>query len=208
MEKVETKKKNYYGMIGISKIQSTNAQLFGSSIRHGHYIDLSISRGSVQRRHNQDHTFKEEELIEVSLSTAQFSDLLMSMNTQGVPCTIRHINGKKMDDCQELTERAKLQNDFESQIKDINKSVSDLVDTITGLSGKMSKKAQEEMHRAAQKIITEIEHNLPFVRETYNESIDKTIGEAKAEIDAFIKERDPSNKIEAKPNQILNIENE
>lgn len=182
-----TEKHDSYGLVGFSRISCTKGlSLFGSSIRHPNVISLRIMRANKTRQYNRDYHSSEEQLIEVYMSQAQFAECITSMNMgDGVPCTIMRVAGKEMPPCKEVSERLKLQEDFESQVKEVNTSVREMLETVNNLTHKMTKKDQETIKKATEKIVREMEENLPFVRESYEKSIDKSIKEGKAEIEAF-----------------------
>lgn len=79
-----------FGNIRGARVSSNpGAVLYDSDIRHQHSVVLTISRATRQRALNHDWHHPTGELIEVEMSEAQWASFLSSMNTQGVPCTIR-----------------------------------------------------------------------------------------------------------------------
>jgi hypothetical protein len=65
------------------------AVLFQSDIKHGNTIRITIRRATRKRDLNHDWVHGGQELMEVELSEAQWASFVSSMNTSGVPCTIR-----------------------------------------------------------------------------------------------------------------------
>lgn len=81
-----------YGLAQFSRIGGKSGKLFGSSIEHQHFIELTISRASRSRQFQHDHYMPDQELISVFMSPTQFAELLTSLNVgTGVPVTIKHI---------------------------------------------------------------------------------------------------------------------
>lgn len=198
---MENNKKEHHESFGLVSFNRTSCNkaltLFGSGIKHNNIISLTIKRACQQRQFGSYHYFEEGDIIEVNMSQSQFAECITSMNMgSGVPCTIMRVQGKRMEDCKEISEREKLQEDFEKQINAVNKRVRDLTESINSLKGKLTKKDQEAITNATGMLNQEIEQNLPFMRECYERSIDKSIKEGKAEIEAFALNRQLHDSIE------------
>jgi hypothetical protein len=83
-----------FGMIRASRTTvvggaGSGAVLFDSDIKHGHTVRIVIERATRKRDLNSDWIHGGNELIEVELSEAQWASFVSSMNTTGVPCTLR-----------------------------------------------------------------------------------------------------------------------
>ena len=81
-----------YGMIGASRVSHSppGKVLFQSDVRHQHYVVLRIDRASRARQGGRDWVYSPGfgDIVEVSMSEAQWASFVSSMNTAGVPCTI------------------------------------------------------------------------------------------------------------------------
>jgi len=80
-----------FGMISAHRISSTPGQvLFDSDITHQHTVRISVQRATRGRDLHRDWIHETgRDLIEVELSEAQWASFVSSMNTSGVPCTLR-----------------------------------------------------------------------------------------------------------------------
>ena len=80
-----------FGMISAARMTSTpGAVLFDSDIKHGNTVRITVNRATRKRDLNHDWIHaSNRDLIEVELSEAQWASFVSSMNTSGVPCTIR-----------------------------------------------------------------------------------------------------------------------
>lgn len=80
-----------FGMISASRMSvGGGAVLFDSDIKHGHTVRITVQRASRKRDLNHDWIHGGgPDLIEVEMSEAQWASFVSSMNTSGVPCTIR-----------------------------------------------------------------------------------------------------------------------
>jgi hypothetical protein len=66
------------------------AVLFQSDIKHGQTVRVTISGATRRRDNNHDYVHDNgKALVEVEMSEAQWASFVSSMNTSGVPCTIR-----------------------------------------------------------------------------------------------------------------------
>jgi hypothetical protein len=66
------------------------AVLFDSDIKHQHTIRLTVTAATRDRDLNRDWIHSTgAPLIEVEMSEAQWASFVSSMNTSGVPCTVR-----------------------------------------------------------------------------------------------------------------------
>lgn len=81
-----------FGLISASRVTQSppGAVLFDSEIKHVHYVRLTIKRSRRRRELNHDWIHETgPDLIEVAMSEAQWASFVSSMNTSGVPCTIK-----------------------------------------------------------------------------------------------------------------------
>jgi Skp family chaperone for outer membrane proteins len=181
-----------YGMIEINRSTTNRGQsLFGSSIRHENIITIKIKKGVVERSLNNDWYFdKGTPFIEVDMSPTQFAELITTLNHGcGIPCTIKYINGQKMAECPEVNKRQQFEQEFARDMYELKKSITDLTkETKQLLNSKKALTIKEKQLILAQieSLEREILHNVPYVQSQFNEQMDKTVLEAKGEIEAFV----------------------
>jgi hypothetical protein len=181
-----------YGMVRFSRRQGSPGRLFGSSLRtHESYVTLSVGPGERIHDNGYDryHGSLRGELLEVDLSAAQFAELLTTMNVgSGVPCTIRYVNGKKVDGPPEaLVEVEKIRVGFKRDMKDLASKCKSDVKAVEDLLQKKSltKADREEILNRVRKVMTEVSENTPFMLSMFEEATEKVVQHAKAEVDAF-----------------------
>jgi len=183
-----------YGMIGFSRTHGGGKRrLFGSAIRDHHTtIFMRVARGEVQHDLSRDWYYGESQsLIEVELSAHQFAELLTSMNMgSGVPCTIRRVDGKRIEDPPfREVEVEQISIAFEERLKEKTaKFIDILTDAYKKLSTPGPIKATEKKHWAGviENIKMELQSNIPFAVTSYEEAADKIKVASKAEVDAFL----------------------
>jgi hypothetical protein len=193
MDKEEKKNHESYGLIELSRV-SGDATLFGSCVRHQHYISLTISRAEQVRSLHEDRIYGRDELIRVSFSTVQLGELLTNMNVSGgVPCTLERI----MDDKGKYksippppdtaTKQETYVEEFKRDAAAVTTELKALLKRMEELETKASvtKTERREISAGLTKAIMEIESNMPFILTQFNEKVEKVVGEAKGEIEAF-----------------------
>lgn len=188
--KIHIDKHPSFGIVSISKRQSGDRVLFGSSIKHSNIIAIAISKASHRRSISHDWYSADEEIIEIEMSANQFAELITTLNRgEGTPCTIKHINRKRMEDPIFVSKQEVHQKEFEARMHnfgvDIQKSIKDTV-TILKEKSTISKGDRELILKNIEHILQEIKSNIPFFTESFIEQMDKTVTEAKAEIEAFM----------------------
>ena len=124
-----------YGMLGFSRIaKCEGTPLFGTSMQHSNTIVLRLKAASRRRDLNNDWYFGGKELFEVEMSYSQFAELITSIGVgDGVPVTIRRINGQTMpstpfEDKGELHIR-----EFEQHLKDTYEDVRALIRNVSDI---------------------------------------------------------------------------
>lgn len=90
-----------YGMVSINRTSSGGTYLFGSIMNHHSFITLTIKHAKVRRHLAQDwYSADSLPIVEIELSHTQFAELITSPGIgDGVPCTIRGLNGKLLKEC-------------------------------------------------------------------------------------------------------------
>lgn len=89
-----------FGMISAARVSygPPGQTLFQSDIAHGRTIRLMIDTATRRRDLKNDyvHSNMSGEVVEVEMSEAQWASFVSSMNTSGVPCTIRRRESKQV----------------------------------------------------------------------------------------------------------------
>lgn len=177
-----------YGMIQINRFQGGINTYFGSSIKHDGGISISIHEADLDRDLSRDSYFSKKTLIEVQMSYNQFAEMLtVGMNTSGTPCTIQYAEGTKKEKPPFENKRQQFQEEFKDKMKEIESKLDNLLSYANELQSKstVSKKDRSELIHQIKMAKQDIGSNLPFTESQFNKQIDKTIVEAKAEIEGF-----------------------
>jgi hypothetical protein len=188
------KKHESYAMIGISRRSSTPAvSLFGSSIRHGSTIVITINAATVERQLNSNYYYGHEGLIaQVEMSAAQFATFVTTPNVgDGVPCTLRYARTKefkKMEnppfEGQNEVFKKELEEDFKTAMKQANEARTK-AEELLSQPGPMKVKDKKELAQLLLDISNHINSNMTFLHKQFARAMEKTLTAAKAEIEEF-----------------------
>lgn len=178
-----------YGGIRFDRRTSSGGQnLYGSSIKHSNSISLTVFRSSKRRDLHCDRFYPGDEIVQVEMSPSQFVDAIATMNDHaGVPCTIRHVGRERMDECPEVNQRQVFEEEFRKDVKEASATAAKLVSEASRILAQKTILKDDRMQLLGllQKLMRDVQANMPFVQTQFNEAMDKTVNEAKGEIEAF-----------------------
>jgi hypothetical protein len=196
MEKHES-----FGLIGISRFSGGGSQFFGSDLIHDGGIVITIKKAEKERKHNSETYYGYENIIRVELSGSQFVDAITSgMNTQGVPCTIKRINGKNIPQVDHVTDKKE---QFSNDMKETHEEYFNRINNILKmLDGDIGRKRAEEIKKELSILKSHIKTNTNFVMECFNENMEKTVTEAKHSVSNYIDNKINSLGIEGLKNEL------
>lgn len=200
---MKNKKHPSYGKISISRFSSNRVEFFNSDLYHSGGINLTISKGSVERRHGSEHVYSEEDLIQVRMSNSQFIDAITSgMNTDGVPCTIERVLGENIPSDQ-FVQPSK--DKFRGDMKDV---YSGLLAKIKSIETKLSqptlgKRKIEEIKGEVDTLKRHLVSNTNFTMKTFEESMERSVQEAKQSIANYIDHKTHTLGVQALRDQFL-----
>jgi hypothetical protein len=182
-----------YGMIGVTKGQeSGKRRFFGSGVKSHNAISIRIHKAEVQHSLSRDSYFERECIIEVDMTPMQFLDLFTSPNQgSGVPCTIRYTreDGRLPEvPKHSKSETEKIADEFNRKAEELGATLESLTkkarETLSA-PGTLKKKDKEDVLDAVESFTMQIKNNLPFLLEQMQESAQRTVSQAKAEVTAF-----------------------
>ena len=201
-----------YGLVGVSRRTGDPGNLFGSSIRHHNYVALTIKRAEDNRDLHRNWYYGHESLIQIEMSNTQFAEMITSMNMgDGVPCTIRYVENKRMEDPPGISQRQIFEDEFRADMQKVGSKIASAVEKAYALldtKGSIKKADKQEIVSLLNSISQDINANMPFVQTQFNEAMNKTVLSAKGEVEAFVTNKVTSLGIEALKDQILLIEDE
>lgn len=194
MDDFTEKNHESYGMAGFYRLTSSHGHpLFGSSIKHRDTICLRIGTANVKRGLSTDWYHKEKDIIEIEMSQSQFADLITSFNMgEGVPVTIKYLNGKRMDDCPYESKEDQHLQEYKEHINTTKSLAASLIYDVKEIFSKkdrFTKKEKEEFLSLLTRLYNEVKPNEEYMLSSFQEQMDRTKSEAKTEIEAFFENR-------------------
>lgn len=187
--------------VSFSRIQTNGMKLYGSNIIHNSVIALKISESEVTRDLSKDWHFENKPFVEVYLSPTQFAELLTSMNVgMGVPGTLRRRENQFFDMPDMPTKKEQYDSETKEILSSFEKRIGENIKRMeeTIEQGKpLGKKAQEGLKRELEMIQGTLKNNFDFVMKSYQKEMNKTVAEAKGQIDSFVLHTVTSTGLEA-----------
>lgn len=182
-----------YGMVSLSRVSSSGQTLFGSSVRHHHYVKLSIQRAEMGRHLHREWYYPRENLIEINLSAVQLAEMLTNMNTAGVPCTLSRYWNKdgeyvSVPEPENITKQEQYTKEFkektEKAVESLDRAIAcarDMAEAKTATKG--DRNALVELMESVRQ---DIASNMPFLLKSFNEKIEDVVKDAKGEIRSHV----------------------
>ena len=183
-----------YGTLAFSRRTGRATPLFGSSIEHKDIIAMTLYHADITRGLHQDSIYGHNVIAEVEMSYSQFAEAITSMNMgSGVPVTIRYTEKDgKIPPCDFVSKREQFTDEFKEKRKKATEDAQQLIKDVTELFSQ--KKALTKADKDA--ILNKLHHlnmdigcNMDFIADQFNEQMDKTVMEAKGEIEAFMQNK-------------------
>lgn len=179
--------------IGRSQCSGKQA-LFGSSIKHSDLITLKISPAYMDRDLNYDRYYADARAyIEINMSQSQFAQAITSLNMgAGVPVTLRQLNGEYIEPCPFVDKREQFSNEFRNDMNELSKKLTEATKHVEELienKKTFNKADKEQILSALHSVSQQLSSNYPYMYSMFNEQMDKTVSEAKAEIESHLQSR-------------------
>lgn len=174
------------GLLYLSRAQTGGMSLFGSSIEHSSIIILEIKSAVRNRDLSTERTFAKEKILQAVMSPSQFADAITNLNNgSGTPITLEYVTGDTKSRDKPLPDqtRQKFESDYHNSISALLGELDELlehprlsvktIDKIKGIKGRFKS-------------------SIPFIEKQFAEQMNKTVTEAKADIEAFMEVRERS----------------
>lgn len=191
MEDRERKQHPSYGMLSFSRVYGgEGTPLFGSSIKHRNTIRMRLCHGNVDRYLNRDWYYASGLIAEVEMSYSQFAEAISAMNVgDGVPVTvIKTEKDGRIPSCDFENKKDVFENEFKKHLDDINKQSHTLLQEVEELfetKKTFNKADKDKILNVLRHLRMDIEQNTGYIYSSFNEQMEKTVTEAKGEIESF-----------------------
>jgi hypothetical protein len=180
-----------YGVLHIARVSGSSRRLFGSSVKHGHFFTLTISRAKRIAGQFGERFHDTTRICEVDLTAAQFVDAITTMNQgSGIPCTITRVEGVPMDDVPDdagselriIAEGAK--EEFEAIAEGFVKAEAELDDLLAKKS--LTKDDKQRVKDVVYRARRYFKESAPFAAQMLTEMTEKVVAKGRADIESFM----------------------
>ena len=179
-----------YGTLRFSRITGSKTTLFGSSIEHRDTVLMELYHADITRELHSDWIHGNNLIAKVEMSYSQFAEAITSFGCgSGVPVTIRYTEKDgQMPECDFVSKREQFADEFKEKRKQVMDNSQQLIQDITNLFTQkktLTKTDKENIMAKLTKLNNDLGTNIDFIANQFNEQMDKTVMEAKGEIEAF-----------------------
>jgi len=162
--------------------------LYGSLTGTSNIIYLEISTSEKISDNYDERYFCRDRIIEVEMTPAQFSEMITSINNgSGTPVTISSLMGRHIARPEIDLIGTRIEQQVSITFKNYKTKISATFKRMEELLNQKSLKQSEikELKILYSQLLQDINSNLPFLMSVINENVDKSVSQAKIEIDAF-----------------------
>lgn len=179
-----------YGTIMFNRSNSKVTPLFGSSIKHNNVITMELRHADIERGLNRDWVYGKAPIAEIEMSYSQFAEAITSFGCgSGVPCTIRYTEKDgRIPECDFVSKREQFTDEFKEKREEAVNESKELIKEVSELFSQkkaLTKADKESVMKKLNKLSMDIGCNMDFIADSFNEQMDKTVMEAKGEIESF-----------------------
>lgn len=180
-----------FGTIAFSRHHNGGSQsLFGSSVYHHDTIQLAIRHADMTRGLNNDWYYGHNEIVECEMSYAQFVEAITNMNNgTGIPCTLTYTEKDgHLPNCQFIDKYTEFTDEMSSFLEEQTADAEALYDEIKTLfetKKSIGKNDRETILKKLHAIVNGTKGNTQFIFKQFQKQMDKTVEQAKGEIEAF-----------------------
>jgi len=195
----EREKHPSFGMIGAyrTSISPPGHALFDSDIMHQHTVVLRIEHADRRRDLHRDWIHGTDRIIEVEMSEAQWASFVSSMNTSGVPCTLREIQGEGKIEGLPFAPR------LEESMKDTHAAAHAAFDEIQQALRDYEAKPTKDNLRTLRARIENAVPNVDFAGKSLAEHAENVVQKARADVEAMVLAHAQQLGIEAPTQKLL-----
>lgn len=190
MEKEEEFSHPSFGQIRFARING-HANFYGSELEQDHYIEMTLHSSQVRRELSRDWYHSDKLLTQIRMTAGQFSEMITSMNHEGIPCTIEFLKGKIEKMPSQESRKEFVHRKFEERMKSFADTIRDKQIKAKELVKKksLSKEDMRQLQNHLDWLTGEIERNIPFFAKCFQETMDEVVYEAKTEVENAIQHK-------------------
>lgn len=179
-----------YGVIRLGRPRGGKLKMFGSPLLVSEHITFTVKRATRKHELSSDWIFgRGAPVIEIAMTHSQLSELLFGNGrNDGVPCTIRSVEGKRMEPPPEAQSELQLilENHQES-LSSLDEKLKKLRDDVQEVLSKgVSKKKRDAIESLFLRAVTHTKSNAAFGARRFAEVTQEITDIAKQEMSYFV----------------------
>lgn len=153
--------------------------MYGSSFLHSGGVSITISRSELLRGLSNDHHHEREELIEVSLTEAQWATFVSTLNNgSGIPCTLRHIGRETVPG---LPDPPDMSGQYAAEMSETVREIQVALRNLAA-NEKLPQWARKQIDMQAARLTS----STGFIAKQFGEHVENVVEAAKIEINAYV----------------------
>lgn len=182
-----------FAMIGATRVTGGATSLFGSPVRVGSYVEITISRASCRERDLREDYRPETRLATVRMSETQWAALISRMNVgDGVPATLSYgpPEGTGLAQYPEIDARSDAEKRSAAISDTLRKNLEAAQETLAKLKaisegkGSIPKTDLKEAVRSLEIALANAPSNFRYAADELTKHMDKVVTTAKTELNA------------------------
>ncbi len=190
----EEKEHPSFGAIAWSRVRGNPGPFFLSSLLHESYIEVEIKEAIQIRSLNETRlsTAGKPSIIQVRMTEAQFAQFITTPNQgPGVPCTLASKDRKPIEKCPPDEQMTAFRKDMDLDARIVTQQANKALEQVHEmLGGKTVRKADlKALKGVLEKVVREVEANMPYLVTTFQEYMDDVYHDAMAQFESHVKVR-------------------
>jgi hypothetical protein len=175
-----------FAQIVANRVQGQTT-LYGSDFIHHNFVAIEISVSDLHRDLSRDWHLSGRTLIRVAVSESHWATFVSAMNIGGgVPCTLQRLQGEMIPDIPERTQDSAFKNEIRGSVANSVAKLKALKSRIQDMVGGLPKAKQAVLIADIDRAIQDIEQNLPFVADSFDEHVEHKLENAKHELHGYM----------------------
>lgn len=162
--------------------------LFGSDFRHQHFMSIVVRPASLRRDLSHDYIHAgSRQYLEIQMSEAQWATFISTPNMgSGVPATLTYLTGE--GDIPTIDHGVRRKEEFHNEVDERLQHAVRLIRELDAdiEAAKLSRKDKEALRTKTHKAAQELDSNLGFVADSFDQHAEETVEKAKIEMETYL----------------------
>lgn len=183
-----------YAVLGFNRSYGHDMTLYGSDIKHDTVITMTLKHAETCRELNKDWIMGKGTIAEVEMSYSQFAEAISSFGMgDGVPVTLRYTEKDgRIASPNYIPKKEQFEKEFNEHLDGVvseSKNIRNEIASLFDEKASIGKKDREEILNKLDRLVMHIGSSTEFIYSQFNEQMEKTVEEAKNEVEAFVQKK-------------------